>query len=221
MNIPTNISDKDAGDDRPVRLDTYEPVVLGIGGTLRPGSSSEQALRLALAAAGRYGATTEILTASELNLPAYDYSNADCDGAKLLLNAVRRADCLIICTPGYHGGMSGLLKNALDYLEGLSGDAAPYLQNKAVGCIVTAAGWQAGATTLSSLRATVHALRGWPTPLGAVINSALRPFDANGEASDLKVAQQLDIVGKEVVTFARAHATLFGEHEYEVASAVA
>jgi NAD(P)H-dependent FMN reductase len=43
--------------------------VLGIGGTLRPGSSSEQALRIALAAAAERGAATEIFTARDLHFP--------------------------------------------------------------------------------------------------------------------------------------------------------
>ena len=72
---------------------------------------------------------------------------------------------------GVHGGPSGLIKNALDHLEELRDDERPYLDGRAIGCIVCAAGWQATATTLASLRSTVHALRGWPTPLGVTINS--------------------------------------------------
>jgi FMN reductase len=182
-----------------------KPIVLGIGGTLRPGSSSEQALKLALAAAADQGAVTEMITASALNFPAYDPETADgVAAAEHLIHATRRADCLIIATPGYHGGVSGLLKNALDYLQALAADPQPYLHHKAVGCIVSAAGWQAGATTLSSLRSTVHALRGWPTPLGVVINSINKPFGPDGEPLDPKVDQQLAILGAEVAAFARA-----------------
>ena len=35
-----------------------------------------------------------------------------------------------------------------------------------VGSIACGAGWQAAGQTLSALRAIVHALRGWPTPIG-------------------------------------------------------
>jgi FMN reductase len=186
------------------------PVVLGVGGTLRLGSCSEQALRLALRAASEHGAVTEIITAAELDFPGYNPETADSiDGAQRLLNAARRADCLIISTPGYHGGMSGLLKNALDYLQGLAEDAQPYLRHKAVGCIVAAAGWQTGVTTLSSLRSTVHALRGWPTPLGVVVNSAMRPFGPGDELLDPKVGNQLTMLGAEVVTFAKAQVKHF------------
>lgn len=189
---------------------TRAPVVLGIGGTLRPGSTSELALRSALNAAADRDAISEIITAAELNFPAYDPATADeVAAAARLVDAVRRADCLIIATPGYHGGMSGLIKNALDYLQALAADEQPYLRHKAVGCIVSAAGSQAGATTLASLRATVHALRGWPTPLGVVVDSTTAPFGPCGEASDAKLAGQLARLGGEVVAFARAEVRRF------------
>jgi FMN reductase len=179
--------------------------VLGIGGTLRPGSSSEQALRVALSAAAARGAATEICTARDLHFPMYDPGTGPVDAAaQWFIDAVRRADGLIIATPGYHGGTSGLLKNALDYLQELAGDPTPYLDGKAVGCLVTASGWQAGGTTLTSLRATVHALRGWPTPLGVVINSSDHPFGPDSTVTDAKVAGQLTTLGEQVWSFARA-----------------
>ncbi len=205
MNKPLSVHDVDVLGEA-----VGKPIVLGIGGTLRPGSSSEQALRLALRAAADHGAATEIITADALDFPAYDPATADSVvAAQALIQAARRADCVIISSPGYHGGISGLLKNALDYLQGLADDPRPYLQHKAVGCIVAAAGWQAGATTLSSLRATVHALRGWPTPLGVVVNSMTKPFGPDGEVVDAKVGEQLAILGAEVVAFARAEVRRF------------
>ena len=181
------------------------PRVLGLGGTLRAWSSSEKALRYALDAAAERGASTRLITAAELDLPMYDPDRVAAGHAEDLLAAVREADALVIATPGYHGNLSGLLKNALDYLQELADDPSPYLHDKAVGCIVTAAGWQAGAATLAALRATVHALRGWPTPLGVVINSAEPVFGPGGAVTDPKIAAQLGILGDQVVTFARRH----------------
>ncbi|MFJ1758803.1 NADPH-dependent FMN reductase [Amycolatopsis sp. NPDC088138] len=178
--------------------------ILGIGGTLRAGSTSERALRYALDAAAAHGADTELIVAADLTFPMYDPDHPQPAGAAKLLEAVRRADGLVVSTPGYHGGTSGLLKNALDYLQELATDPAPYLHGKAVGCIVATSGWQAGVTTLTSLRSTVHALRGWPTPLGVVLNSSAKPFGPDGP--DAKVAQQLETVGRQVADFARAQA---------------
>ncbi len=55
---------------------------------------------------------------------------------------VREADGLILATPAYHADMSGLLKNAIDLLEDLREEPRPYLDGRAVDCIVTAYGWQ-------------------------------------------------------------------------------
>src|SRR4051812_16654608 len=94
------------------------PTVVGIGGTMRPGSTSEQALRLALAAAERAGAQTEMFVGPALNFPVYEPGNPTrSTGAHALVAALRRADGVLIATPSYHGSVSGFVKNALDYAE--------------------------------------------------------------------------------------------------------
>jgi FMN reductase len=180
------------------------PLIVGIGGTLRDGSTSEKALRIALAEAERRGARTRLFAGPALNLPAYDPAERTrAPVASDLIEALRNADGIIIATPSYHGSISGLIKNALDYTEDLRTDARIYFSERAVGTIVCADGVQAMGATLATLRAIVHALRGWPTPFSAVINSALRPFAADGQCSDPAVAQQLAFVAEQVVEFAR------------------
>jgi FMN reductase len=172
----------------------WKPRILGLGGTTRQGSSSERALRAALNLAEQAGAETDLLLAEDLDFPAYAPERGlHGPQADRLLDLVRRADGVIIASPGFHGGPSGLIKNALDYLEGLRDDQRPYLDGRAVGCIVCAAGWQATATTLASLRSTAHALRGWPTPVGVTINSTpvgdMDPILAAGPQLGLLVDQ--------------------------------
>ena len=118
---------------------------------------------------------------------------------------VRKADGLIVASPGYHGGVSGLVKNALDLLEDLRDDERCYLDGRAVGCIVNASGWQACVSTLAAMRSIVHALRGWPTPLGATLNTTEKVFDATGACADEKAAMQLAMVGRHVVEFAHKY----------------
>jgi hypothetical protein len=48
------------------------------------------------------------------------------------------------------GGISGLVKNALDYVEDLRDHELPYLDGRAVGCIGCAYRRQATTTTLSN-----------------------------------------------------------------------
>ncbi|MDV3126025.1 NAD(P)H-dependent oxidoreductase [Mycobacterium sp. 21AC1] len=178
----------------------WKPRILGLGGTTRQGSSSERALRAALDLAERAGADTDILLAGDLELPAYAPERGSVGPqAGRLLDLVRRADGVIVASPGFHGGPSGLIKNALDHLEELRDDERPYLDGRAIGCIVCAAGWQATATTLAALRSTVHSLRGWPTPLGVTINST--PV---GDADPIvAAAPQLGLLVEQVVNLAR------------------
>ena len=111
--------------------------------------------------------------------------------------AVRQADGLIISAPGYHGSISGLVKNALDYLEDLAKDERPYLDGRAVGLIATAYGDQATMSTMQTLRSIVHALRGWPTPMGATIRTYPGLFSPDGECLDDRARMQLDMVGQQ------------------------
>lgn len=180
--------------------------VVGIGGSIRADSQSERALRIALGGARDAGAQTQEITGEDLVLPFYDPSVPDRpDAAKRLVEALRTADGVVLVSPGYHGTISGLVKNALDYLEDLREDERVYLHGRAVGCVAAASGWQAAVTTLTALRSIVHALRGWPTPLGAAINSAEVAFDAAGDCSDPQVAVALRTIGHQVVEFATAH----------------
>jgi FMN reductase len=182
------------------------PLIVGIGGTTRPGSSSEQALKISLMAAEREGARTVAFTSASLMLPLYDPTQAArSPEATFLVDQIRVCDGVIISSPGYHGIVSGLIKNALDYIEDLRDDTRPYLHNRAMGCIVCAYGWQAIGSTLASLRAVAHALRAWPTPFGAGINSTNKLFDSNGACLDPVVESQLQLVGKQVCELARMH----------------
>ena len=178
--------------------------IVGIGGTTTPNSSTEQALRIALRAAEGDGAEVTLFDGAALAaLPHYAARAVEgSEEARRLVTSVRSAHGLIIASPGYHGSISGLVKNAIDYIEETSKDARVYLDGLPVGLIVTAHGWQATGSTLATMRSIVHALRGWPTPLGAAIRSVHGMFK-DGECSDPGATAQLELVGKQVAEFAR------------------
>ena len=177
-----------------------KPYIVGIGGTGRKDSSTELALRASLDQARRLGARTRLYAASDLDLPMYGCAPLT-DKAKSLIEAVRQCDGLLLASPGYHGSISGMVKNALDYVEELRADERPYLEGRAVGSIVCAYGPQAIGTTIVAVRSIVHALRGWPTPAAAGINSADLGFDAEGRCTNAAVQQQLELVARQVCEF--------------------
>ncbi|MBP1844041.1 FMN reductase [Rhizobium petrolearium] len=183
-------------------VQTRKPFIVGIGGTQRPGSSSELALRYCLSVAERAGAEIDIICGAALELPLFDPGVSHrTPAARRLIQALRRADGIVIATPSYHGGMSGMIKNAIDYTEDMREDERSYFDGRAVGCIVCASGDQALGTALAGLRSIVHALRGWPTPYAATIKSNDKPF-VDGQPAKREVAQALEIVALQVVSFA-------------------
>jgi len=178
--------------------------IVGIGGTTAAGSSTEQALTIALAAARAEGADVTLFDGPFLaSLPHYASGVVERSAeARQLVAAIRGAHGLVFASPGYHGSISGLFKNAIDYIEETSKDERVYLDGLPVGLIATAYGWQATGSTLATMRSIVHALRGWPTPLGAGIRSVSGMFKDN-RCSDEASAMQLELVGRQVVEFAR------------------
>lgn len=183
---------------------TDRPLIVGIGGTIGAVSSTERALRIALDAVEREGYRTRLFGGEDMaGLPLYDpRASTRTPHEQDFVDAVRSASGLIIASPGYHGSISGVVKNALDLLEETAKDDRPYLADMPVGLIATAYGWQATGSTIAALRSIVHALRGWPTPFAAAINTQITKFDEQGGATDAAVIEQLCMIGRQVARFA-------------------
>lgn len=182
------------------------PLIVGIGGSTRPGSSGERIVRRVLEETARLGAETRMFGGPALaELPHYCPEQPQRSAAQSeLVVAVRAADGLVIGSPGYHGGVSGLVKNAIDLLEDMREDGRVYFTGRPVGLVVVAAGWQACGVTLQALRGIVHAMRGWPTPIGITVNTvAQRVFGNDGEVVDEGVAAACKAQAEQIIWFAR------------------
>lgn len=149
------------------------------------------------------GARTLLLSGADLNLtilaPELSHLSAE---ASRIIDPLRAADGIILGSPSYHGSISGLMKNVLDYAEDLRTDTRPYFSGRAVGCIATGGGWPGAVHTLGTLRDIVHALRGWPTPLGLAINTNEPVFNGQGDCTDAKIAAALETIAAEVFLLA-------------------
>jgi FMN reductase len=179
--------------------------VVGIGGTLRDGSTSLGALRRALAASDEAGAEIELLDLNELKLPMYEprkplreYGN----NVRRLVGAMREADALLISTAAYHGTLAGVTKNALDYAQFLGKEEHPYFDGKVVGLISTAGGEQAATNANAAMVHTVHALRGIVAPLMVGVTRAWQRTDEEGDITDDRYGRRLDDLGGLVVKLA-------------------
>jgi FMN reductase len=181
------------------------PHVVGIGGTLRDGSTGLRALEEALAAAEEAGATTELLDLRELGLPMYEPGKPleeFGESAERLVEAMRGADAMLWSTAAYHGTLAGVTKNALDFAQFMARDEKPHLQDKVVGLVATAGGSMAAVNAINAMVNVVHALRGVAAPLSVPVTQSWKVFDDEGNVNDEGVAGRLESLGRLVVEMA-------------------
>ncbi len=192
--------------------------ILGIGGSLRAGSVTEQVLQIALEGAQAAGAETSALTPASLPLPIFDgtytldgYTAAQREQIIRLLDAVRRADGLIFASPTYHNIISGAVKNMLDYLELLKFDQRPRLEGKVVGLLTVQEGISGTSmNTLTTMLLAARAMRAWVAPTMLSVTGSRSAFDEQGQPVNAGLTGRLHALGAEV---ARASA-MFAAHYF-------
>ncbi len=87
-------------------------------------------------------------------------------------------------------------------MEDLREDPSPYLEGRAVGCIICANGQQALGSALANMRAIIHTLRGWNTPYAVTINSRNQLVGSHLDLVSEDTLQRLRLVASQVVQFA-------------------
>lgn len=96
------------------------PKLLTISGSLRKGSYNRMLLAEAVKAFG----PAEV-TEADLRLPLYDGDLEDAEGVPdkvhRLAEQVAAADAIVIASPEYNKGITGVLKNALDWVSRVKG----------------------------------------------------------------------------------------------------
>ncbi|NWF57897.1 MAG: NAD(P)H-dependent oxidoreductase [Fischerella sp.] len=172
--------------------------IVGIGGSLRPGSYSQMALRLAVQRVEALGAEVEILDLREMQLPFCDGGDEypDYPDVKRLQDAVSSADGLILATPEYHGSVSGVLKNALDLMS------FDQLSGKVAG-LISVLGGQPNSNALNDLRVILRWVHAWVIPEQVAIGQAWKAFNAEGKLLDDKLSQRFDQFAQSLVDNSR------------------
>jgi chromate reductase len=158
-----------------------ELALLTICGALRKGSTN----RLLLAEAARAFGTARVEEA-DLRLPLYDNDLEDTSGipaeVQRLANQIRDADAVIISTPEYNKSLSGVLKNALDWISRVPGSV---WRDRPVAIVSAADGRGGGDRAQFALRLCMVAFR--PRLLAGpevMVASSRKAFDADGRLSD-------------------------------------
>jgi len=151
--------------------------ILGISGSLRAESVNSKLIR---EAARLYGDVT--FQEADLNMPLYNGDDEDRDGlpaqVQTLIDQITAADGVVIATPEYNSGITGVFKNALDWVS--RSKPSPWAE-KPVAVMSAAAGRAGGIRAQTMLRTCM-------TPFNVKIASASEvaiasadsEFDENG-----------------------------------------
>jgi len=135
--------------------------VVAIGGSLRENSCCYLALEYLTNLLIDLGCEARILDLRLMNLPFCNGDNQDprpdYPAVAELRRAVSSAHALILATPEYHGGISGVLKNTLDLLSG------EHLRGKIAG-IVSVLGGVSNSNALNDLGRILRCCHAWVLP---------------------------------------------------------
>ena len=177
-------------------------LVVGLSGSLRAGSYTSMAVKIAFKGAEELGVKTEFI---DLN----NYSLAFCDGRRdtstypegviNLRKTFAKAQGIILGTPEYHGGFSGVLKNAIDLM------GFKEFEGKMIGLIGVSGGTMGAVNALNSLRNIGRSLHAWIIPEQVSIGEAQKVFNKAGRIINKHLENRVLEVGKIVARFAYLH----------------
>ncbi len=165
-----------------------DPVtILAFSGSTREDSLNTKLVSATANAARECGADVTLTDFLDLSMPLY---NGDLEKASGLPENARRLkammiahDALLIASPEYNGGMTAVLKNALDWASRREGDEAPLAayQGKVAGLVAASPGRLGGARSLIALRQVLSSCGTLVIPQQFALGQASGAFDDNGD----------------------------------------
>ena len=170
----------------------YIPVILG---TVRKGRMSAHAARVVADEIGkRAGVETELIDIATLPLPTNDAGQAIKDAG--YSEKMNRADAIVVVSPEYNHGYSGLLKHVLDSC------LKEYI-HKAVGIVGVSAGPWGGTRSIQNLLPVMREL-GLVTIFWDVnFSNVHKVFGEDGTLKDSAYIPRIDKFLKELMWMAR------------------
>jgi len=167
------------------------PSLLGISGSLRRESFNSKLMR---EAARLFGEAD--FTEADLNLPLYDADVENETGipavVQTLADQITAADAVVIATPEYNKSLSGVLKNALDWVSRTKGGP---LRDKPLAIVSASDGRSGGERAQFALRLGLVSFRPRLVPGPEVLLAyAQNAFDEDGHLTDERAIKNLSDV---------------------------
>ncbi len=151
----------------------------------------------------QYGCS--LIDLSDGSIPLYtgEREQSELEAVRSLKQKVQDADAVILCSPEYHSGMSGALKNAMDFM------GSDQFAHKPVAIIACSGGGKGGINCLTNLRTVSRGVYANVIPRQLVLD----PHCFDREKDTLLSDPEALVEGmmKELMVYAEAHASIRGK----------
>ena len=165
--------------------------ILGVASSMRTSSYSTRVLKLILEKAEKRGAEIKLLDLRELQLPMYHPEQNSSPELDKITEYVKWADAFVLASPDYHGSMSGVIKNFLDFFwSDFAGKTFGYI----------CASHEKGLTVMDQMRTVVRQCYGWSMPYGISVNSD-QDFDKQGNIINENILSRIETVARDLVVY--------------------
>ena len=104
---------------------------------------------------------------------------------------VKWADAFVLASPDYHGSMSGVMKNFLDFFwSDFAGKTFGYI----------CASHEKGLTVMDQMRTAIRQCYGWSMPYGISVNSD-QDFDQQGNIINENILSRIETTARDLVVY--------------------
>ena len=170
--------------------------ILGLSGSYGLTSKNGLLLSAALDECKKQGAEIHIWDLVEKPLPLVGAEGSWQDAnVKEFQALATECDGYILTSPEYHGTMSGVMKNTLDWVY------KDHVGGKAFGLMSTLGGIS-NSNTLNHMRIAVRWIHGWCVPEQVAVGKVKEAFDEDNNLTDTDVAERVVGLAQSVVNAA-------------------
>jgi NAD(P)H-dependent FMN reductase len=166
---------------------TSSPKIIAFAGSLRQQSFNATLANIVAKAALYAGAEVEVVQLADFDIPLFNEDleqQATPKGVQALKEKIAQADGLIVASPEYNGSISGVLKNALDWVSRTAPDHKPAFRDTTVALVSTSPGGLGGIRGLSHARDVFVGMGALVLSNQLAIGSAYQMFDQQGQLTD-------------------------------------
>ena len=168
-------------------------MIMGICGTYDLDSANGRMLEILLEVCKNHGAETKVWDHGSKPLPLVGAEGSwDNENVKKFQEMAMSSDAFILSSPEYHGTMSGVMKNSLDWLYSKH-------TSRKVFRLMSTLGGQASNNTLNHMRIAARWIHGWVAPEQVAIPNIKEAFNEDGSLVDEAIMERVRSLASSVV----------------------